>query len=327
VQAFWAASVFLAHSMYNSIVPGVTNEPTPPRRRSHPPAEIDVSRPDKLLWPDLKMTKRAYVDYLQAVGDRMLPWLRSRPLTLVRAPDGVGGERYFQKAAPTYAPDWVRSVEIPAPSARRDVRYVVCDDLATLGWLGNQAALEFHPAPVKVDMLDRPDLLVVDIDPPEGAFEAAVEVAGLVLEVLGDLGLVTGVKTTGGKGLHVVAPIERRYDAQELRGAAARLTAIVSSRRPELVTDEFRKAERKGRVMLDPSRNGTGATVVAPYSPRARAEGTVSFPLAPEELASARPEEFTLVTAPGQLGRPGAKRWQALWGERSRLPSALLRDG
>ena len=153
-----------------------------------PPPEVEVSRPDKLLWASQDVTKRRYVDYLDAVSEHMLPWIRQRPLTLVRAPDGVGGKQYFQKAVPTYAPEWIRTVRIPAPSAGRDVDFVVCDDRATLLWLGNQAALEFHPAPVRVDMLERPDLLVVDIDPPEGAFDAAVEVAFMVLDVLDDLG-------------------------------------------------------------------------------------------------------------------------------------------
>jgi bifunctional non-homologous end joining protein LigD len=290
------------------------------------PEEIEVSRPDKVLWPSLGITKRDYVDYLIAVADRMVPWLEGRPLTLIRAPDGVDGERYFQKSAPKYAPRWIRTVHLPAPSARREVDYVVCDHAATLAWLGNQAALEFHPAPVRVDKVERPDLLVVDIDPPEGEFEAAVEVATLVLEVLDGVGVATGVKTTGGKGLHVVAPIERRYSASELRHAAARLTAIVAARRPELVTDEFRKAGRRGRVMLDPSRNGTGATIVAPYSPRARAEGSVSFPVTPEELTSIGPQDFTLATVPTLLDRPGPKRWMSLLRERRRLPAELLRD-
>jgi DNA ligase D len=291
-----------------------------------PPLEVEVSRPDKLLWASVDVTKRRYVDYLDAVSEHMLPWIRQRPLTLVRAPDGVGGKQYFQKAVPTYAPEWIRTVRIPAPSAGRDVDFVVCDDRPTLLWLGNQAALEFHPAPVRVDMLERPDLLVVDIDPPDGAFDAAVEVALMVLDVLDDLGMATGVKTTGGKGLHVVAPIERRYGADELRGAAARLTAIVVARRPDLVTDEFRKAKREGRVMLDPSRNGTGATIVAPYSPRAREQATVSFPVTTEELGTVSPEDFTISTVAGLLDRPGPERWSALAGERNRLPGRLLRD-
>ena len=139
---------------------------------------VEVSRPNKVLWPALDVTKQAYADYLSSVGEHMVPWLRRRPLTLVRAPDGIEGQRYFQKDTPNHAPGWIRTVSIPAPSAKRDVRYTICDDAATLRWLGNQAALEFHPAPVRVDRLDRPDQLVVDIDPPEGAFDAAVEVAG-----------------------------------------------------------------------------------------------------------------------------------------------------
>ena len=290
------------------------------------PDEIEVSQPDKLLWPSREITKRRYVDYLATVEDRMLPWLRERPLTLIRAPDGVGGKRYFQKAVSSYAPEWIRTVRIPAPSAGRDVDFVVCDDPATLRWLGNQATLEFHPAPVRADKLERPDLLVVDIDPPEGAFDAAVEVAMMVLDVLDDLGMATGIKTTGGKGLHVVAPVERRYEADAFRRAAARLTGIVAARRPDLVTDEFRKVKRQGRVMLDPSRNGTGATIVAPYSPRAREEATVSFPVTPDELSSVAPGDFTIASVQDLLDRPGPRRWSALVGERGRLPKKLLND-
>jgi bifunctional non-homologous end joining protein LigD len=286
---------------------------------------VSISKPDKELWPGI--TKQAYADYLRAVADDMLPWLHERPLTMVRAPDGVTGERYYQKAAPTYAPSWIRTTRIPAPSAKRDVDYVVCQDLPTLTWLGNQAVLEFHPAPVRRDRLDRPDLLVMDIDPPEDAFEMAVEVAFLVLEVLDDLGLPTGIKTTGGKGLHVVVPIERRVDQSALRGAVARLTAIVVERRPDLVTDAFRKVRREGRVMLDPSRNGTGATIVALYSPRARPDATVSFPVAAEELTSVSPGDFTIQTVPKLLTRPGPKRWRALADERGRLPSELRLPG
>ena len=286
---------------------------------------VEVTRPDKLLWPELEITKRRYVDYLDAVADRMLPWLRERPLTLVRAPDGVAGERYYQKDTPGYAPSWIRTVAIPAPSAKREVAYTVCNDAATLVWLGNQAALEFHPAPVRRDRLERPDQLTVDIDPPDGAFDAAVEVALLVLEVTDDLGLRTLTKTSGGKGLHVVMPIRRHVSAEELRRAATRLTEIVEERRPDLVTAELRKADRGGKVMLDPSRNSTGATVVAPYSPRARDDAPVSFPVLPEELRSVDPRDFTVLTVPGLLDRSGPGEWAAAEAEPpQRLPRSLL---
>lgn len=288
---------------------------------------VEVTRPDKLLWPEAGVTKRAFVEYLDAVADRALPWLRDRPLSVIRAPDGVDAERYFQKNTPTHAPPWVPTVTSPAPSAGRDVAYTVCNDRATLAWLGNQAALELHPAPVRRDRLERPDLLVVDIDPPDGAFDAAVEVAVLVLEVLDDLDLAPLVKTTGGKGLHVVVPIVRHVAPRQLRRAADRVAALVTSRRPDLVTAEFRKAKRGGRVMLDPSRNGAGATIVAPYSPRARPEATVSFPVVPDELPSVDPVAFTVTTVPDHLDDAGPRRWaEAAAGWRRRLPAALLDD-
>jgi bifunctional non-homologous end joining protein LigD len=272
------------------------------------------------------VTKAAFAAYLGAVAGAMLPWLERRPLTMIRAPDGVEGERYFQKSAPTYAPPWIRTVVIPAPSAKRDVRYVVCDDEATLRWLGNQAVLEFHPAPVRVDRLERPDLFVVDVDPPQGRFDMAVEVASVVLEVLDELELPVGLKTTGGNGLHVVASIERRYETPDLRGAASELTRIVAERAPGLVTAEFRKDDRGGRVLLDPSRNAPGATFVAPYSPRAREHAPVSFPLVREELGTVSPSDFTIHTVPGLLQGRGPAAWAELAATRSRLPRRLLVD-
>jgi bifunctional non-homologous end joining protein LigD len=291
-------------------------------------ARVQITRPDKLLWPSIGVTKQAYADYLDAVADRMLPWLRDRPLSLVRAPDGVDGQRYFQKNTPSHAPSWIKTVTIPAPSANRDVAYTVCNDADTLAWLGNQAALELHPAPVRRDKLDRPDLFVVDIDPPDDAFDAAVEAAYLMLEILDDLGLETLVKTTGGKGLHVVVPIVRHVSAERLRHAATRLAEIATERRPDLVTAEFRKAKRQGRVMLDPSRNGPGATLVAPYSTRTRPDGTVSFPVLPKDLGRITPTDFTLATVDRRLVNGAApKRWtEAANGPHQRLPASLLSE-
>jgi DNA ligase D-like protein (predicted polymerase) len=285
--------------------------------------DVKITNADKLLWPALEITKQRYVDYLADVSERMLPWLRDRPLSLVRAPDGVTGERYYQKDTPKYAPSWIKTVTIPA--VRRDVAYTVCNDEATLAWLGNQAALEFHPAPVRRDKIERPDVLTVDIDPPDDAFDAAVEVALLVLEVTEDLGLRTLVKTTGGKGLHIVAPIQRHVSSEQLRHAANKLTEIVQERRPDLVTAEFRKADRDGKVMLDPSRNSTGATVVAPYSPRARDEATVSFPVVAEELKKTDPGAFTIATVPKLLDRKGPRAWgEAERESAQRIPRVLL---
>ena len=146
-----------------------------------------------------------------------------------------------------------------------------------------------------------------------------------MLEVTDDLGLTSLLKTSGGKGLHVVMPIRRHVSSEQLRHAATRLTEIVEERRPDLITAEFRKASRGGKVMLDPSRNSTGATVVAPYSPRARDDATVSFPVVADELRSIDPGAFTVLSVPELLDRPGPGEWTtAEAAPPQRLPRALL---
>jgi bifunctional non-homologous end joining protein LigD len=149
-----------------------------------------------------------------------------------------------------------------------------------------------------------------------------------VLEILDDLGLETLLKTTGGKGLHVVVPIVRSVTPERLRHAATGLAELAIDRRPDLVTAEFRKAKREGRVMLDPSRNGPGATLVAPYSPRARPDGTVSFPVLPKDLRKIAPADFTLTTVDTRLlGAAAAKLWtDAANGPHQRLPASLLSE-
>jgi bifunctional non-homologous end joining protein LigD len=286
---------------------------------------VEIARPDKLMWPEAGVTKQVYADHLRAVAPHMLPWVRRRPMTLVRAPDGVDGQRYFQKDTPAHAPDWIHTVTIPAPSAKRDVRYLVCDDERTLMWLANQAALELHIAPSRVDRLERPDFLTFDIDPPDGAFDGAVEAALLVLDVLDGHGLPFGVKTTGGKGLHIVVPVERRVSHDELRVAASRIAETTLARRPDLLTVAFKKAERGGRVMIDPSRNGPGATIVAPYSARIGSDARVSFPVDPAGLRSVDPSGFTVSTAGGLLEGAGPRAWDELADTHARIPSDLYR--
>jgi DNA ligase D len=282
-----------------------------------------LSRPDKLLWPEEGVTKRLYLEYLDAVSGHMLPWLRDRPLTLVRAPDGVGRHRYFQKDTPRYAPDWIRTVSIHAESAKRTVRYVRCNDRRTLAWLGNQAAVEFHPSPVRVPRLDRPDL-IFDLDPPRDRYPAVVDVAMVLHEVLEELHLPSGVKTTGSKGVHVVVPLQRRFAQDQVRRAAERIAAAVVGRVPDLATTEFRIADRGGRVLVDIWRNAPSQTAVAPYSPRALPEATVSFPLTWPDLPSARISDFRIQNVPELLDLPGPRAWDLLLTRRARLPSSLV---
>jgi bifunctional non-homologous end joining protein LigD len=288
--------------------------------------EAILTRPDKLLWPDAGVTKRDYLAYLDAVAADMLPWLRGRPLTLIRAPDGVEAHRYFQKDTPRYAPSWIRTVSIHAESAHRTVRYAVCDDRRTLAWLGNQAAVEFHPAPVRAPRLDRPDVLIFDLDPPPGRFEAAVDVAEVLHEVLEELGFPSGLKTSGSKGLHIVVPIERRTPAGDVRAAAEAVAARVVARAPALATTEFRIADRGGRVLVDVWRNALSQTAVAPFSPRARPDATVSFPIVWSELRDVSIGDYRIATVPALLGAPGPTEWRSLLTRRARIPASLVRE-
>lgn len=287
---------------------------------------MDITRPDKVMWPEAGVTKQDYADYLRAVAPLILPWVRGRPMTLVRAPDGVAGHSYFQKDTPAYAPAWIHTVTIPAASSRRDVRYLVCEDEPTLMWLANQAALELHVAPARIDRLDRPDFLTFDIDPPEGRrFGAAVEAALVVMEVLDGHELPYGVKTTGGKGLHVVVPLERRLSFEQLRTAASALAESAVKRRPDLLTVAFKKADRADRVMIDPSRNGPGATIVAPYSARIGPDARVSFPVDPSELRTVDPARYTVAAVADLLDGPAPQAWAALAELHPRIPSELTR--
>src|SRR5262249_20089604 len=151
----------------------------------------------------------------------ILPSLRGRPLTVKRYPDGIEGFSFFQKNTPKYAPPWVETVTLRAESAKRDVAYTLCNTKRTLLWLADQGTIEVHPWLSRVDHLDRPDHLVMDLDPPEGAFDRAVEMAFVVRDVLKEVGLLAAAKTSGAKGVHIYVPLQRRYGYPTVRSAAA----------------------------------------------------------------------------------------------------------
>lgn len=259
--------------------------------------------------------------YFDEVASCMLPALRDRPLTVIRYPDGVEGGSFYQKNTPAYAPDWVRTVSLRAESAGRDVAYTVCNTKRTLLWLANQGAIEFHPFQSRIDRIDRPDYMLFDMDPPAGRFDLAVEAAFVAREVLAALRLSAIPKTSGAKGVHVCVPIQRRYDYRRVRSVAERIGGRIAEAAPDLATTEFKKAERRGRVLVDVARNAFGAHTAAVYSPRPLPEASVSFPVAWDELNTVRPEDFTIRSVPTRLGRAGDR-----WRELMPRPQALPRD-
>lgn len=263
--------------------------------------DVTLSSPDKLLWPEAGFTKRDLADYYAAVADRLLPWLRERPLTLKVFSRGVDHEGFFMKNAPKHTPDWIATERVWSPSSDRDVDYLLVRTPLDLRWLAQQNAVELHPWFSRVDRPDKPDLMAFDLDP--GGDEPPVWRAALWLkEVLDELGIASMVKTSGKRGLHVYVPVERRYDHPYLRGLALGVSQAVADRHPDELTTEMRKERRHGRLLMDWSRPGPAQTLVAAWSPRAHPAGTVSTPLTWDEVGpDLDVTAFTLRTA---LDRP-----------------------
>jgi bifunctional non-homologous end joining protein LigD len=290
------------------------------------PQGVEPSNLGKVFWPASGITKGDLLAYFDGVAPFLLSMLRDRPLTVIRYPDGVDGMRFYQKNTPSYAPPWVKTVTLHAGSAKRDVRYALCNSKRTLLWLANQAAIELHPWLSRVDRLERPDFLVFDLDPPEGGFGVAVRVAAVMRHALEEFGLEGVAKTSGSKGVHVVVPLERRHHFREVRAAADFLAARVGEEIPDVATTAFLKAERGGRLFLDTGRNAPGAHVVTVYSPRASGAASVSFPVPWDELGTVSPQDFTIRTVPPILDREG-DRWQELLPRPQRLGRLLRAAG
>jgi bifunctional non-homologous end joining protein LigD len=266
--------------------------------------DVAVSNPDKVLFPELGHTKRDLVRYYLAVADGALQAAGNRPNVLVRYPNGVGSEFFYQKRAPASRPDWIDVVELKFPSGRT-AEEVVPRDAAALAWMANLACLELHPHPVRADDLDHPDELRVDLDPVPGVAWAQVrDVAGVVQHALTDVGLVGWPKTSGSRGLHIYVRIERRWTFGDVRRAALALAREVERRVPALATSKWWKEERHG-VFLDYNQNAKDRTIAAAYSVRPTVDARVSAPLRWEEVPDCDPHDFTLTTMPGRFARDG----------------------
>ena len=253
----------------------------------------------------------------------MLPWLRDRPITMVRYPDGLGGQRFFQKNAPSYFPDWIRRVEVAKEGGT--VEHAICDQPATLVYLANQACIEIHAFTSRADKLDVPDQMVFDFDPPDDKRFADVRRAALWARDLldDDLGLPSFVRTSGGRGLHVHVPLTRRAGFDAVREFARRAADVLARRHPDVITTEQRKDKREMRIYADVMRNAYAQTVAANYGVRARARAPVATPLSWAEVEddTLEPGKFTIVTMRTRLGG-GNDPWTDFDGSRHALGEA-----
>ena len=284
---------------------------------------VALTNLDQPLFDGAGATKRDLVEYLDAVGDRILPELTDRPLSVIRVHRGQ--EAFMQKNVPRYTPDWVRTIRLWSESSRRDVDYALCNDRRTLLWFANQRAVEYHPTLVRTEEFESPTHLVIDLDPPDaGGFALAARAALLVRAALDELGMEGAVKTSGSKGVHVYVPVAGQPSMVDAAAATRAIAERATRLDPQIATTAFMKEDRGGKVFIDATRVGW-ATVISAYSPRVRPGTPVSFPVGWDDLDSVSPGDFTVHTAVRELGERDP--WAEHMPRPQKLRAALIEEG
>jgi len=268
--------------------------------------QVTITNPAKVFWPDEGYTKAELVEYYERVSGWLLPYLRDRPLVLARYPDGILGKTFFQKDAPEWAPEWIRRERIHAKGVERDIDYFVVDDVEALRYVANTGTIPLHLWASRVGTIERPDWLVLDLDPKGAPFTDVVKVALALRGILERLELPSYPKTSGATGLHILLPLGARYSYEETRTFARLLATLTVEAVPAISTIARMINTRGGKVYVDFGQNGPGQTIVSPLSVRPLAGAPVSMPLRwPEVTARLDPRRFTIRTAPARLEKVG----------------------
>jgi bifunctional non-homologous end joining protein LigD len=283
-------------------------------------AGVRLSSPDKILYPEQGITKGQLADYYVAVAERMLPHVARRPITMVRCPTGRGKKCFFQRHAGSGVPEQLAEVTVPG----FDNPYLYIEDVAGLVAMVQMGVLEMHPWGVTVEHPDKADRIIFDLDPDEAlGFGDVIDAAKEVRERLSALGLVSFVKTTGGKGLHVVLPVAPTADWREVKSFAKGISADMAADAPERYLTKVSKAERAGRIFIDYLRNDPTSTAVAPYSTRSRAGAPVAMPVEWQALTpKLDPCDYTVTTVPGLIAAQRADPWADMPAIEQRLPAS-----
>lgn len=303
----------------------VAREEPVPRGAADSIEGVRLTHPDKVLYPEQGITKRDLALYYAGVAEHILPYLKKRPISLVRCPEGSRQKCFFQKHVFEGTPSAIDGAMIEEGGKRG--KYVVVNDRKGLITLAQLGVLEIHPWGARADSIERPDLMTFDLDPaPEVPWTRVIQAARSLKAVLDELGLVSFLKTTGGKGLHVVVPLERRAGWAEVKAFSRDVARVVASRDEGRFTLEPGKAKRKGKIFLDYLRNSRGATAIAPYSPRARPGAPVATPLSWEELG-VTPDHFHIQNVLGRIKRRKKDPWADFFSVRQGLKgSKRLRE-
>lgn len=283
-------------------------------------AGVRVSNPEKVWWPDDGITKLDLVRYYERISPHLLPWLEDRPLTAERCPDGMRGQCFYQKNFTRGVPEDVPTFPIRRADGKV-LRYLLGGSLRTLLAMANLACIAIHVMNAGTDARDRPDWLAFDLDPASGEFADAARAGFALHELLEELRLRSYPKTSGSRGLHVFVPLRRLATQDAVRAFAFEVARELVARAPELVTTEFSKGRRGGKVFVDVMRNASAQTIVPPYSARRRPKAPVSTPLAWDEVSPRLdPSRFNIRTIARRLRR--ADPWADFWRRRMTLPRA-----
>lgn len=243
------------------------------------PYSVDIKNRDKVYFPRKKLTKGDIIDYYDKIADYLLPFLKDRPLTLSRFPDGINEDGFYQKEVPDYFPDWIKVARVSKKEGG-SITQVICNNKATLIYLVNQGTLSFHPWSSTTRDLNKPNKLLFDLDPPQGNFDLVLKGAKFLKSLLEDqLGLTSFVMTTGSEGLHVLCPLRAEKGFDEVRSFASDVAEYMAQEQPDAFTKATRKEKREGRLFVDYLRNAYGQTSIPPYSLRALEGAPVATPL------------------------------------------------
>jgi bifunctional non-homologous end joining protein LigD len=285
-------------------------------------ADVKLSHPDKVLFPDDGLTKADLAAHYARVAEAMLPHVHDRPMNLWRWNNGIGGERVVQQSLPKGAPAWVARVEVPRRKGG-NIFHGLINDGRTLRWLAQQNCITPHVWNSRADKLDRPDRIVFDLDPTQDDFTVVREAALTVADVLRELGVTPFAMVSGSRGIHVYAPLKRTRTADEIRAAAQTIAERVVERRPDTLTTAWRKEKREEKILVDVARNTYGQTVVAPYAVRALPGAPVATPVTWDEVADAalHPQGFKLREMGPRLRSAGDP-----WAEMESAAATLPRD-
>lgn len=266
--------------------------------------ELKLSNLDKIYWPEQGYSKGDMLSYYERIAKTILPYLINRPMVLNRHPDGIAQEGFFQKQVDKYAPSWLETVDVQ--HAKKVTTYVMVQNVETLLYVANLGCIELNPFHSSIPHLDKPDYMVIDLDPEQVSFNKVIKLALNIHEMLDEVGMKNYCKTSGGRGLHIYVPLQAKYDFAESQDLAHLIGIIMQMRYPKLVSLVRNPKDRQQRIYIDYLRNSIHQTLAAPYCLRPKAKAPISTPLAWDEVCSGlNPLDFNILTVPKRIEQSG----------------------